>query len=72
MKGGGTNERTNERTDEQKSPCVLQDFVPFRAAAQKHRFLVFLGHKELMIGAKCIYVPHIDLTMLALLNLQQI
>ena len=34
-KGGGTNERTNERTDEQKSPCVLQDFVPFGAAAQK-------------------------------------
>ena len=30
MKGG-----TNERTDEQKSPCVLQDFVPFGAAAQK-------------------------------------
>ena len=27
-----TNERTNERT---KVPCVLQDFVPFGAAAQK-------------------------------------
>ena len=25
--------RTDERNDEQKSPCVLQDFVPFRAAA---------------------------------------
>ena len=24
-----------ERTDERKSPCVLQDFVPFGAAAQK-------------------------------------
>ena len=24
---------TNERTKEQKSPCVLQDIVPFRAAA---------------------------------------
>ena len=32
---GGTNERTDGRTDEQKSPCVLQDFVPFGAAAQK-------------------------------------
>ena len=31
MRGG----RTNERTDEQKSLCVLQDFVPFGAAAQK-------------------------------------
>ena len=28
-------ERTNERTNERKFPCVLQDFVPFRAAAQK-------------------------------------
>ena len=26
-------ERTDERTDEQKSPCVLQDFVPFGATA---------------------------------------
>ena len=26
---------TNGWTDERKSPCVLQDFVPFRAAAQK-------------------------------------
>ena len=33
-KGGG---RTNERTNERKSPCVLQDFVPFGAAAQKGR-----------------------------------
>ena len=32
---GGTNERTNGRTDERKPPCVLQDFVPFGAAAQK-------------------------------------
>ena len=29
--GGGT----DKRTDKQKSPCVLQDFVPFGAAAQK-------------------------------------
>ena len=41
--GGGTHERTDERTEERtdermnerKSPCVLQDFVPFGAAAQK-------------------------------------
>ena len=32
---GGADERTNGRTDERKSPCVLQDFVPFGAAAQK-------------------------------------
>ena len=40
---GGGNERTdgqmdkwtNGRTDERKSPCVLQEFVPFGAAAQK-------------------------------------
>ena len=32
---GGTHARTNERTNKQKSPCVLQDFVPFGAAAQK-------------------------------------
>ena len=32
--GGG---RTNARTDERKSPCVLQDFVPFGAAAQKEK-----------------------------------
>ena len=31
---GGTHARTNE----QKSPCVLQDFVPFEAAAQKGKF----------------------------------
>ena len=30
---GGTNKRTDGRTDERKSPCVLQDFVPFGAAA---------------------------------------
>ena len=27
--------RTNRRMDKQKSPCVLQDFVPFGAAAHK-------------------------------------
>ena len=31
----GGDEQTNERTNGQKSPCVLQDFVPFGAAAQK-------------------------------------
>ena len=28
-------EGTNKRTNEQKSPCVLQDIVPFGAATQK-------------------------------------
>ena len=41
--GGGTNEQTDERTDKRKSPCVLQDFVPFGAAAQKEYRLWFLG-----------------------------
>ena len=36
MRGGGqTDERTNERT---KVPCVLQDIVPFGAAAQKGQY----------------------------------
>ena len=30
-----TDGRMDEQTDERKSPCVLQDFVPFGAAAQK-------------------------------------
>ena len=30
-----TDKQTNQRTDERKSPCVLQDLVPFGAAAQK-------------------------------------
>ena len=33
----GGDGQTDERTDEQKFPCVLQDFVPFGAAAQKGR-----------------------------------
>ena len=34
--GGRTNERTNEQTNGRtKVPCVLQDFVPFGAAAKK-------------------------------------
>ena len=33
--GGRTNKQTNEQTDERKSLCVLQDFVPFGAVAQK-------------------------------------
>ena len=36
--GGQMNEPTDEQTDKQKSPCVLQDFVPFGAAAQKADF----------------------------------
>ena len=38
--GGLTNGRTDRRTDEQKSPCFLQDFVPFGAAAQKANCLL--------------------------------
>ena len=30
---GGTNGQTDGWNDEQKSPCVVQDFVPFGAAA---------------------------------------
>ena len=32
-----TDKRTNRQMDEQKSPCVLQDFVPFGSAAQKSK-----------------------------------
>ena len=32
-KQGSGPEGTNARTDEQKSPCVLQDFIPFGATA---------------------------------------
>ena len=32
---GQNDKGNNEQKDEQKSPCVLQDFVPFGAAAQK-------------------------------------
>ena len=36
--GGGTDGRTYGRTDGRTdSPCVLQDFVPFGAAAQKQK-----------------------------------
>ena len=38
---GQTDGRTDGQTDEQKSPCVLQDFVPFGAAAQKHSLDIF-------------------------------
>ena len=30
-----TNKQRNEQTNERKSPCNLQDIVPFGAAAQK-------------------------------------
>ena len=33
--GGQTDGRTNEQTNKRKSPCVLQAFIPFGAAAQK-------------------------------------
>ena len=32
---GGTNKQTDEWTNKWKSPCVLQDIVPFGAAPQK-------------------------------------
>ena len=38
--------RTDEQTDEQKSPCVLQDFVPFGAAAQKAYLGTFVVNRE--------------------------
>ena len=34
---GRTDERTEKRTNEQKSPCVLQDIVPFGASVLKLR-----------------------------------
>ena len=38
MGQGGTNGQTDRRTDRRTdSPCVLQDFIPFGAAAQKKR-----------------------------------
>ena len=40
---GGTNKRKDKLMDQQKSPCVLQDFVPFGAAAQK---AINLGKEE--------------------------
>ena len=39
---GGTNGRTNELTDERKSPCVLQDFVSFGAPPSLFRHLICL------------------------------
>ena len=37
---GGTDKRTNKQTNKRKSPCVLQDFVPFGAAAQKGKLVI--------------------------------
>ena len=34
-RGGRMDEQTDGLTNERKSPCVLHDFVPFGAAAQK-------------------------------------
>ena len=39
---GRTDGRTDRWTDERKSPCVLQDFVPFGAAAQKTKGVRFV------------------------------
>ena len=39
LRGPGGDERTEGRTNERtKVPCVLQDFVPFGAAAQKAEY----------------------------------
>ena len=43
LKAGGINKRMNERMNERKSPCVLQDIVPFGAAAQKQKSLCKKG-----------------------------
>ena len=32
--------QTDKREEEQKSLCVLKDFVPFRAAAQKKKYVM--------------------------------
>ena len=53
------NERMNKQTNKQMNkwtykqtvvPCVLQDFVPFGAAAQKARFGVWKGQIEAWVG----------------------
>ena len=43
--GERMNVQTDRLTNEQKSPCVLQDFVLFGAAAQKPRNLKFFIKK---------------------------
>ena len=42
--GGGTNKQTNKR----KSPCVLQEIVPFGAAAQKEYWCCFFAEPRIM------------------------
>ena len=37
---------TDRRTD---SPCVLQDFVPFKAAAQKHVIIVVIDFRVVVV-----------------------
>ena len=44
---GRTNGQTYKQTDAKKSPCVLQDFVPFGIAAQK----ALIYKKALVIGS---------------------
>ena len=39
--------RNNKRNNERKSPCVLQDFVPLKAAAQKVTFQISYGNLNL-------------------------
>ena len=55
---------TNERTDERKSPCVLQDFVPFGATALlplnlKHTLLKQgTGTADHLLPLGCYYFLH--------------
>ena len=43
IRGGEINQQANEQTDEHKSTCVLQDFVPIGAAAQRLVMAISLG-----------------------------
>ena len=48
---GGEDEQGNERT---KVPCILQDFVPFEAAAQGHNFDVRGGGVRIDTALSCL------------------
>ena len=49
----GGDERKDGRADKRKSPCVLQDFVPFGAAAQKKIANELKGFKFLQFLVAC-------------------
>ena len=48
--GGQKDRMTDEQTDEQKFPCVLKDFVPFGAAAQKKKERKMVRKKGIKVG----------------------